>query len=54
MHTGPKNQELVEISSGLKAGQTVARDASTDIKENARVKIKSMFDESNSRKMIHY
>lgn len=50
MHTGLKNQELVEISSGLKAGQTVVCDASTDIKGNARVKIKSTFGESNSLK----
>ncbi len=40
VQTGLKNQELVEISSGLKAGQTVVRDASTNIKENTRVKIK--------------
>lgn len=39
VQTGLKNQERVEISSGLKAGQTVVRDASTDIKENTRVKI---------------
>lgn len=39
VQTGLKNPELVEIRSGLKMGQTVVRDASTDIKENARVKI---------------
>jgi len=50
VHTRLKNQEVVEISSGLKAGQIVVRDASTNIKENTRVKIKSTFDESNSLK----
>ena len=36
---GIKNPEKMEIISGLKAGQIVVRDASTDIKENTRVKI---------------
>lgn len=35
---GLKNTESVEIRSGLIAGQTVVRDASTDIEENVRVK----------------
>lgn len=38
VQTGLKNSELVEIKSGLKAGQTIVRDASTDMKENTRVK----------------
>jgi len=38
VETGLKNIELVEISSGLSVGQMVVRDASSDIKENARVK----------------
>ena len=36
---GIRNPEKAEIISGLKAGQTVVRDVSTDIKENTRVKI---------------
>lgn len=39
VQTGLKNTELVEVRSGLKEGQTVVRDASLDIEENARVKI---------------
>ncbi len=39
VQTGLKNPELVEIRSGLKNGEMVVRDASTDIEENARVKI---------------
>jgi len=38
VQTGLKNPELVEIRSGLKSGQIVVRDASTDMEENARVK----------------
>ncbi len=37
---GIRNSEKAEIISGLKAGQNVVRDASTDIKENTRVKVK--------------
>lgn len=36
---GIRNPEKAEIISGLKAGQTVVRDVSTDIKENTWVKI---------------
>jgi len=36
---GIRNPEKAEIISGLKAGQNVVRDASTDIKENTRVKV---------------
>jgi len=36
---GIRNPEKAEVISGLKAGQTVVRDASTDIKENTRIKI---------------
>ncbi len=39
VETGLKNIESVEISSGLSAGQMVVRDASSDIKEKARVEI---------------
>ena len=39
VQTGLRNTELVEIRSGLKQGQIVVRDTSTDIEENARVKI---------------
>lgn len=38
---GLKNPEKAEITSGIKAGQRVVRDAGTDIKENARVKIQA-------------
>lgn len=40
VQTGLQNPEAVEIRSGLQAGQLVIRDASTDIKEKTRVKIK--------------
>ncbi|HPT70099.1 MAG TPA: efflux RND transporter periplasmic adaptor subunit [Syntrophomonas sp.] len=36
---GIRNPEKAEIISGLKAGQNVVRDASTDIKGNTRVKV---------------
>lgn len=38
---GLKNPEKAEITSGIKAGQRVVRDAGTDIKENTRVKIQA-------------
>ncbi|MBP1761832.1 MAG: hypothetical protein H6Q64_1374, partial [Firmicutes bacterium] len=40
VRVGIRNPEKGEIISGLKAGQNVVRDASTDIKENTRVKVK--------------
>ena len=35
---GEKNQEVVEVLGGIKAGETIVRDGSQEFKEGTRVK----------------